>query len=299
MHANVVYLLRLADDVLVPVAPEMRSINHVQVIGDPLLIRTDLDAPRGRCCVAPLTAPTEWRTLIPEGADTLLTVTGIGGRLYAVYSHAASHHVRIHAEDGTFLRDLALPAVGSVDHDEGDGVFSGLSGAWSGDEVWLDFTSWVQPPSVYRYDYAADRLSPYHVPDVRLDPADYLSDQVWYESPDGTRVSMFLIHRRRSRVRWRPTGAPERLRRFQHLERAAVRGPQRRLARARRRARLRQHPRRRRVRTRLARGGRQDAAAERLRRLHRRGSVARLGGLHDVPRGSSRVATATAVCSSP
>ncbi|WP_257453430.1 prolyl oligopeptidase family serine peptidase [Archangium lipolyticum] len=196
VHANVVYLLRLEDDALVPVAPVMRSVNQVQVIGDSLLIQTDLDAPRGRLCVASLTAPTEWRTLIPENSDTLQTVTGVGGRLYAVYSHAASHRVRIHAEDGTYLRDLALPALGSVNRNEGDGIVSGISGSWRGDEVWVSFTSYVQAPSVYRYDYATDRLSPYHVPDVGLDASEYVTDQVWYESLDGTRVSMFIVHRK-------------------------------------------------------------------------------------------------------
>ncbi|MEV4746374.1 prolyl oligopeptidase family protein [Streptosporangium amethystogenes subsp. fukuiense] len=196
VHANVVHLLRLADDAFLPVAPVMRSLNQVQVVGDSLLVHTDLDAPRGRLCVAPLTAPTEWRTLIPENSDTLQTVTGIGGRLYAVYSHAASHRVRIHAEDGAYLRDLALPGLGSVNRNEGEGIVSGVSGSWSGDEVWVNFTSYVQPPSVYRYDYAADRLSPYHVPDVGLDASAYVTDQDWYESPDGTRVSMFVVHHR-------------------------------------------------------------------------------------------------------
>ncbi|ATB41037.1 peptidase S9 [Cystobacter fuscus] len=195
VHANVVYLLRLADDALVPVAPVMRSLNQVQVIGDSLLVQTDLDAPRGRLCIASLAAPTEWRTLIPEGPDTLQTVAGVGGRLYAVYSHAASHRVRIHAQDGTSLRDLVLPALGSVNRNEGEGIVSGISGSWSGDEVWVSFMSYVQAPSVYRYDYAADRLSPYHVPDVGLDASEYVTDQVWYESLDGTRVSMFIIHR--------------------------------------------------------------------------------------------------------
>jgi prolyl oligopeptidase len=196
VHANVVYLLRLADDALVPVAPVMRSVNEVQVVGGSLLIHTDLDAPRGRLCVAPLTAPTQWRTLIPESSDTLQSVTGVGGRLYAVYSHAASARVRIHAEDGTYLRDLGLPALGSVNRNDGEGIVSGVSGAWSGDEVWVSFMSYVQPPSIYRYDYAADRLSPYHVPDVGLDTSAYVTDQVWYESLDGTRVSMFLVHRK-------------------------------------------------------------------------------------------------------
>jgi prolyl oligopeptidase len=196
VHANVVYLLRLADDALVPVAPAMRSLNQVQVIGDALLVHTDLDAPRGRLCVASLTTPTEWRTLIPENSDTLQTVAGVGGRLYAVYSHAASHRVRIYAEDGAYLRDLELPALGSVNRNEGEGVISGVSGSWSGDEVWVSFQSYVQPPSLYRYDYAADRLSPYHVPDVGLDASAYVTDQVWYESLDGTPVSMFIIHRK-------------------------------------------------------------------------------------------------------
>ena len=60
----------------------------------------------------------------------------------------------------------------------------------------MDFTSYVQPPSVYRYDYEADRLTPYHVPDVGLDASAYVTDQVWYESRDGTQVSMFVIHRK-------------------------------------------------------------------------------------------------------
>lgn len=196
VHATVVYLLRLADDTLIPVAPTMESLNRVQVIGDSLLIHTDRDAPRGRLCVASLDAPTQWRALIPEGADTLQTVAGVGGRLYAVYSHAASHRVRIYAEDGSYLRDLALPGLGSVNRNEGGGTISGVSGAWSRDEVWVSFESYVQPPSVYRYDYAADRLSPYHLPDVGLDPSDYRTEQVWYESRDGTQVSMFIVQRR-------------------------------------------------------------------------------------------------------
>ncbi|MFG2298346.1 prolyl oligopeptidase family protein [Streptomyces sp. NPDC048603] len=194
VHANTVHLLRLADRELIPVARLMRSLNHVQVIGDSLLVHTDLDAPRGRLCTAPLAEPTAWRTLIPEGPDTLQTVAGVGGRLYAVYAHAASHRVRIHAADGTHLRELELPALGSVNRNEGEGVVSGISGRWDGDDVWVSFTSYVQPPSLYRYDYAADRLSPHHVPDAGLDASAYVTEQVWYESPDGTPVSMFVVH---------------------------------------------------------------------------------------------------------
>ncbi len=198
VHANEVFLLRLEDHELVPVAPQMRSVNRVQVIGDSLLISTDLDAPRGRVCTASLASPTEWRTLIPESSDTLQTVAGVGGRLYAVYSHAASHRVRIHAEDGTHVRDLALPALGSVNRNDYGLAYTGVTGAWSGDDVWVSFESYVQPPSTYRYAFATDELIPYHVPDVGLDASAYLTEQAWYESIDGTPVSMFLTHRKGS-----------------------------------------------------------------------------------------------------
>ena len=196
VHANVVVLLRLADDTLIPVAPEMRSVNRVKVIGDSLLIVTDLDAPRGRCCIASLTDPTVWRTIIAEGPDTLQTVAGIGGRLYAVSSRAASHVVRIHALDGTVLRDLALPGVGSVTHNDGGHLSSGITGSWDRDEVSVSFTSYVQAWSKYRYDFDDDRLTPIEIPDVGLDVDDYLTEQVWYESLDGTPVSMFIIGRK-------------------------------------------------------------------------------------------------------
>lgn len=193
VHANVVYLLRLADHVLVPVAPEMRALNQVQVVGEALLIHTDLDAPRGRACSALLAAPTEWQTIISQSEDTLQTITGIGGRLYAVFSHQASHRVCIYTSAGAYLRDVALPALGSVNRNEGEGIVSGVSGSWDNDEVWIHFQSFVQPPSIYRYDSVTDSLTPYHVPDIGLDAAAYVTKQVWYESRDGTPVSMFIV----------------------------------------------------------------------------------------------------------
>ena len=190
VHANIVFLLRLADDELVPVAAAMQAVNQVQVVDDELLIVTDLDAPRGRLCKASVRSPTEWHTVIVEGDDTLQTVSGIGGRLYAVYSHAASHRIAVHAADGAKIRDVELPALGSVSGNEGGGVLSGVTGSWHGDEVWVEFQSFVQPLSIYRYDFDDDELTAYHVPDAVIDA---VTEQVWYESADGTQVSMFVV----------------------------------------------------------------------------------------------------------
>jgi prolyl oligopeptidase len=162
--------------------------------------------------------------------------TAVAGRLYAVYSQAASHRVRIYAQDGTYLREMALPALGSVNHTSGGGIISGVRGAWGGDEVWVDFASYVQPPSVYRYD-EADRLTPYHIPDAGLEASAYVTDQVWYESRDGTQVSMFIIRRKDVARDGAPTSPSERLRRFQHLCATDVYGAQRRVVAIGRRAR--------------------------------------------------------------
>ena len=193
VHANIVFLLRLADDELVPVASTMQAVNQVQVVDDELLIVTDLDAPRGRLCKASVRSATEWHTVIAESNDTLQTVSGIGGRLYAVYSHAASHRITVHAADGAKIRDVALPGLGSVNGNEGGGVVSGVTGSWNGDEVWVEFQSFVQPLSIYRYDFDGDELTAYHVPDAAIDA---VTEQGWYESMDGTQVSMFVVRPR-------------------------------------------------------------------------------------------------------
>jgi prolyl oligopeptidase len=193
VHANIVSLLRLADDELLPVTTTMQAVNQVQVVDDDLLIVTDLEAPRGRLCRASLMSPTVWHTVIAESNDTLQTVSGIGGHLYAVYSHAASHRITVHAADGAKIRDVAVPGLGSVNGNEGGGVVSGVTGSWYGDEVWVEFQSFVQPLSIYRYDFDADELTGYHVPDAAIDA---VTEQVWYESIDGTQVSMFVVRPR-------------------------------------------------------------------------------------------------------
>jgi Prolyl oligopeptidase, N-terminal beta-propeller domain len=127
----------------------------------------------------------------------------------------------------------------------------------------------------------------YDDPYAWLERLDDAETQAWIEAQEAvTHAVLRAVPGRdwlpeRPASRRAPARASEWLRRLQHLGAADLYGGQRRSAEAGRRARLPQHPRRRRIRPRLARGGSQDAAAKRLRRLHRRGALARLGGLHD------------------
>lgn len=196
VHANESWLLRLADGELIAVAPDMTGLTTVQVIGTHLLIWTDRNAPRGRACIAPLDAPRDWQTIIPEGDDTLQAVAGVGGRIYAVYSRAAAARIAVTALAGETLREVTLPALGSVNRNTGDGVECGVSGSWHGDDVWIAFESFVQPRSLYRYDFDQDILDPSVVPDAGFEAKSFETRQVWFESKDGTRVPMFLVHGR-------------------------------------------------------------------------------------------------------
>ena len=196
VHANESWLLRLTDDELIPVANDMTGLCTVEVIGEKLLIWTDREAPRGRACIAPLSAPGQWQTIIPEAEDTLQAIAGVAGRIYAVYSRAAAARIVAHDVAGRALREVKLPSLGSVNRNTGDGVECGVSGSWVGQDVWIAFESFVQPRSLYHYDYDRDALEAVAVPDAGFDAGAFETSQVWFESPDGTPVPLFLVHGR-------------------------------------------------------------------------------------------------------
>ena len=99
----------------------------------------------------------------------------------------------MHDADGRRIRDVELPALGSVNGNEGGGVFSGVTGELARRRGVGQFQSSVQPLSTYRYDFDVDELTGYHVPEVAIDA---VTEQVWYESMDGTKFSIFVVRPR-------------------------------------------------------------------------------------------------------
>ncbi|MBN2621276.1 S9 family peptidase [candidate division WOR-3 bacterium] len=160
----------------------------VDIINDTMIIWTDAQAPNGKVYFTDIAhpEPDHWRVLIPESEDNLLYIMGCAGHLYAVYIHNAYTVIKIYNLDGTFVRDLPLPGIGSAS----------VSGYWSKPDVWVRFSSFTSPRVTYRYDAEHNDLRFYHRPPIKIDLSDYETDQVWYASQDGTRVSMFLIHKK-------------------------------------------------------------------------------------------------------
>ena len=159
--------------------------------GDLFCLHTDNGAPRRRLIAVDRRdpSPDRWKTLIPEapGRDVLSSVEMAGGRFMAVWLTDAHETIKAYRLDGSFEREIPLPAIGSV---------AGLNGKRDQDEAFYAFTSFTYPSTVYRYDVASGESRVFKRPTVDFDPADYETVQVFYPSGDGTRIPMFITSRK-------------------------------------------------------------------------------------------------------
>ena len=151
--------------------------------------KTDLKAPRGRVIAIDVTQPARanWKELIPESADKLSGVSVVENQFIVSYLHDAHSRVKFHALDGKFLSDLELPGIGSV---------GGFGGERKDTETFYSFTSYTTPPTVYRYDFTTKKATIFKQPKVAADVSQFETQQVFYRSKDGTRIPMFVIHKR-------------------------------------------------------------------------------------------------------
>jgi prolyl oligopeptidase len=157
--------------------------------GTTFYFETDKDAPRGRVIAIDITnpAPENWRTVIPEGPDTMQGVSLIGNQFIVRYLHDAYSQIRFYDIDGKWLKDLQLPGLGTV---------SGLWGKRTDTELFYIFTSFVDPATIFRYDVRTGQSTVFRKSEVKFDPTPYETRQVFYTSKDGTRVPMFITYRK-------------------------------------------------------------------------------------------------------
>jgi prolyl oligopeptidase len=161
-----------------------------EVYNDKLYVTTNEDAPLYRVFVADAGNYDReaWKELIPQ-ADAVLRGTAVfGGKLFAQYEQNASSQLRIFDLDGKKLNDLPLPAIGAV---------FGSGGRWDRDEIFYGFQSFTFAPSIYRYDLKDGSTSLWtKVEAPSIDPAAFEVNQEWFKSKDGTRVPMFVVHKK-------------------------------------------------------------------------------------------------------
>jgi prolyl oligopeptidase len=157
--------------------------------GSQLIIETNLNAPNNRVVKVDFAkpAPENWEDLIPENENTLRGVGTAGKNLFANYLKDASTLIKQFDYKGKLIREVALPGIGSA---------GGFGGKMDAKEVYYTFTSFTYPSSIFKYDIALGVSTLYEKPSVDFNPEEYETRQVFYTSKDGTKIPMFIVHKK-------------------------------------------------------------------------------------------------------
>jgi len=163
--------------------------NVIDNIDNMLLVYTNYKAPRYKLVMIDPEKPDvkNWKDVIPEQKDVLQSVSLIGGKIVAEYMHDAASRAYIYKYDGKQIGELSLPGIGSM---------GGLSGKKDENTAFYSFTSFTFPSTIYKYDISKNKSEVYRKPEIDFDGTRYETKQVFYESKDGTKIPMFIIHKK-------------------------------------------------------------------------------------------------------
>ncbi len=159
----------------------------VDNIGNAFLVMTNDGAPKKKLVMINLNKVEKrsWKTLIPEKEEVLESATLIGNHIVTEYMKDASSKTFIYNLRGKYIDELALPGIGSL---------IGFSGKKDENIAFYLFTSFIFPSTIYKYDISSNRSEIYKESDIDFNPGDYVTNQVFYESKDGTPIPMFIVH---------------------------------------------------------------------------------------------------------
>ena len=162
--------------------------NPIYNEGDKIYLYTNYGAPKGRIMTADIRKPgiNDWQELIPEQKNMLSFANVINRQLILTYNQDASDHAFIYDLDGKLRHEVKLPMVGSVD----------FTGNEKQPECFYTFASFTMPGTIYRYDMDKNESILYAQPNVKFKQQDYESQQIFFESKDGTRVPMFITYKK-------------------------------------------------------------------------------------------------------
>jgi prolyl oligopeptidase len=165
------------------------SYSVVDNDGSIFWIRTDLDAPRGRLIAIDINNPARdnWQEIIPQTEETLESVGVLNNQFVVAYLKDARSSIKIFDLNGTFVREMELPGIGSA---------GGFGGKRYDTETFYTFTSFTTPATIYRYNMITGESSIFRQPKVDFNPNEYETKQVFYNSKDGTRIPMFITHKK-------------------------------------------------------------------------------------------------------
>lgn len=157
--------------------------------GDRLWLKTDLDAPRGRVIEIDLEKPQKahWQEIILQSPETLKGVGLLNNQFVTVYLKDARSQIKIFALNGSFIREVELPGIGSA---------GGFAGKRADTKTFYTFTSFTTPATIYSYDMVTGESKIFRQPQVNFNPEEYFTEQVFCPSKDGTAIPLFITYKK-------------------------------------------------------------------------------------------------------
>ncbi|AZA72366.1 prolyl oligopeptidase [Chryseobacterium indoltheticum] len=164
------------------------NVNIVDTEGDNLFIFTDKDAPNMRLVKTTIQnpSPETWQDVIPE-TENVLGISGGGGYFFATYMVDAIDKVKQFDKTGKLIREISLPGKGNV---------GGFGGKETEKEMYYSFSNYITPGTTYKFNADTGKSEVYQKPKVKFNPEDYVSEQVFYTSKDGTKVPMMINYKK-------------------------------------------------------------------------------------------------------
>ncbi|MGH9752608.1 MAG: prolyl oligopeptidase family serine peptidase [Blastocatellia bacterium] len=165
------------------------TIGVIDNVGDKLLLFTNKNAPNGKVVLFDPQNPGErnWKGAIPEKPEPLQNVTSAGGKLFATYLKDVTTRAYVYSLAGKLDHEITLP---------GPGTAGGFGGNNDDKFVFYNFTSFTYPGTIFKYDIATKKSALFRAPQIDFKLADYETRQVFYPGKDGTKVPMFITHRK-------------------------------------------------------------------------------------------------------
>ncbi len=162
------------------------NTNVVDSQGDFIYAMTDKDAPNMRLVKFNIKTPTVWTDVIPQSENVLSVSTG-GGYLFAKYMKDAVTSVKQFDYNGKLIRTIDLPGIGTA---------GGFGGKEKEKEMYYSFTNYITPPTIYKFNADTGKSEVYQKPNVKFNPENYVSEQVFYTSKDGTKIPMMINYKK-------------------------------------------------------------------------------------------------------
>ena len=162
------------------------NTDFVDSKGDFIYAMTDKNAPNMRLVKFDIKNPSVWIDVIPETENVLSVSTG-GGFIFAKYMKDAVTSVKQFNYEGQLIRTIALPGVGTA---------GGFSGKEKEKELYFSFTNYITPPTIYKFNAGSGKSEVYQKPKVKFNPENFVSEQVFYTSKDGTKIPMMINYKK-------------------------------------------------------------------------------------------------------